>query len=180
MKKTIRKRIGLISLIILIIYVFIVIYFVLFSDRMGRADGYSTYRYNLVLFDEIRRFVKYRENVSTISFIINIFGNLVVFFPIGFLIPIWRTKPTGVIRIAGFSFLFSLFIESVQLVAKVGVFDVDDLFMNTLGGIVGWICYFISIKIFRKTFYSNKHKKGNYHTDNSVIKRRRSKRSERK
>lgn len=159
MKKTIRKRIGLISWIILIIYVLVIIYFVLFSDRLGRADGYSTYRYNLVLFDEIRRFVTYREYVSTGAFILNIFGNLVVFFPVGFLIPILRTKKTGVIRIMIYSFLFSLFIESVQLVAKVGVFDVDDLFMNTLGGVIGWICYFISINIFRKTFYKKKHDK---------------------
>ncbi len=159
MKKTIRKRIGLISWIILIIYVLVIIYFVLFSDRLGRADGYSTYRYNLVLFDEIRRFVTYREYVSTGAFILNIFGNLVVFFPVGFLIPILRTKKTGVIRIMIYSFLFSLFIESVQLVAKVGVFDVDDLFMNTLGGVIGWICYFISINIFQKTFYKKKHDK---------------------
>lgn len=173
MKKTIRKRIGLISWIILIIYVLVVIYFVLFSDRLGRADGYSTYRYNLVLFDEIRRFVKYRENVSTFAFILNIFGNLMVFFPVGFLIPILRTKKTGVIRIMIYSFLFSLFIESVQLVAKVGVFDVDDLFMNTLGGIVGWICYFISIKIFRITFYSKKRNKNQYDADKHSTRRRR-------
>lgn len=36
-------------------------------------------------------------------------------------------------------FLFSLCIETLQLITKVGVFDVDDLMMNTVGGLIGWI-----------------------------------------
>ena len=51
-----RKRLGSLSRLILILYGCVVIYFVLFSDRLGRVDGYSTYRYNLVPFEEIRRF----------------------------------------------------------------------------------------------------------------------------
>ena len=35
----------------------------------------------------------------------------------------------------------SLCIETVQLVCKVGSFDVDDLLLNTIGGIVGYIFY---------------------------------------
>jgi glycopeptide antibiotics resistance protein len=34
---------------------------------------------------------------------------------------------------------FSLFAEIIQLVTKVGSFDVDDLLLNTLGGICGII-----------------------------------------
>ena len=33
---------------LLIIYGCVVLYFVLFSDRLGRVEGYSTYRYNLI------------------------------------------------------------------------------------------------------------------------------------
>ena len=59
-----RKRLGSLSLLLLILYGCVVIYFVLFSDRLGRGDGYSTYRYNLVPFEEIRRFIIYRNYVS--------------------------------------------------------------------------------------------------------------------
>jgi len=38
------------------------------------------------------------------------------------------------------SFLLTLSIETIQLVFKVGSFDVDDMFLNTLGGIAGYIC----------------------------------------
>lgn len=79
-----RKRLGSLSLLLLILYGCVVIYFVLFSDRLGRGDGYSTYRYNLVPFEEIRRFIIYRNYVSAGAFLLNLFGNLLVFFPIGF------------------------------------------------------------------------------------------------
>ena len=131
----------------MILYGCFVIYFVLFSDRLGRGDGYSTYRYNLVPFEEIRRFIIYRNYVSAGAFLLNLFGNLLVFFPIGFLVPIWRLEKTGCIRIIIYAFLFSLCIETLQLITKVGVFDVDDLMMNTVGGLICWIIYCI-IRLF--------------------------------
>lgn len=35
--------------------------------------------------------------------------------------------------------LFSLGIETAQLLTKVGAFDVDDIFLNTVGGFVGYV-----------------------------------------
>jgi len=35
--------------------------------------------------------------------------------------------------------IFRVFIESAQLITKVGAFDVDDIFLNTLGGALGYI-----------------------------------------
>ena len=65
LRKITRKKIGWLSFILLIIYGCVVLYFVLFSDRLGRVEGYSTYRYNLVPFQEIRRVIVYRDYVST-------------------------------------------------------------------------------------------------------------------
>lgn len=140
MKKS-RKLAGFLSFLLLVLYIGVVIYFVLFSDRLGRTEGYSTYRYNLLPFEEIRRFILYRNYVSIEAFLLNLVGNLTVFFPLGFLVPIWRIKKTGCVRIILYSFLFSLCIETLQLVTRVGVFDVDDLLMNTVGGVIGWLCY---------------------------------------
>ena len=149
LNKITRKKIGAVSFFLLIIYGCVVLYFVLFSDRLGRVEGYSTYRYNLIPFAEIRRFILYRNYVSTEAFLLNLMGNLLVFFPVGILIPLWRTKKTGFIRILIYTFLFTLCIESLQLVTRVGVFDVDDLLMNTLGGLAGWVCYCLALKVFR-------------------------------
>lgn len=32
-------------------------------------------------------------------------------------------------------------LETLQLVFKVGSFDVDDMFLNTLGAAAGYLCY---------------------------------------
>lgn len=58
--------------------------------------------------------------------------------------------------------LFSLCIETLQLVTKVGVFDVDDLMMNTFGGLLGWISYCIIRFIYHKwkADYKKKEEKG--------------------
>ena len=40
-----------------------------------------------------------------------------------------------------FGFTWSLILETLQLISKVGSFDVDDLFLNTLGAAFGFGCY---------------------------------------
>ncbi len=149
-----RKILRFLSFLLWVFYGCLVIYFVLFSDRLGRTDGYSTYRYNIIPFEEIRRFIVYRNQVSVEAFLINLIGNFLVFFPLGFLIPIWRFKKTGGIQIILFSFFFSLCIETMQLMTKVGVFDVDDLIMNTVGGLLGWICYCLTRKVYHRILWS--------------------------
>ena len=136
-----KKRFSTLGLLLLILYGGILLYFVLFSDRLGRADGYAVFRYNLTPFVEIRRFITYRDNLSLGALLLNLFGNILVFSPFGFLIPMFRTEETSWYNILIFTFLFSLCIELTQLISMVGVFDVDDLILNTLGGMVGWGFY---------------------------------------
>ena len=59
-------------------------------------------------------------------------------------------KKRGLIKVVLGSFLFSLIIESCQYIFKVGVFDVDDLLLNTIGGLIGYIIYKISVTIYRR------------------------------
>ena len=47
-------------------------------------------------------------------------------------------------------FEFSLFIELMQLITKVGSYDVDDLIMNTVGGILGYIAYRICYYVWKR------------------------------
>lgn len=46
--------------------------------------------------------------------------------------------------------------RDIQLITKVGVFDVDDLMMNTSGGLIGWISYCIIRFIYHKWKAKNK------------------------
>jgi glycopeptide antibiotics resistance protein len=119
------------------------VYFLIFSDNFGRGHGYDVRRYNLEPFLEIKRFVKYRSYMSTTSVMLNLVGNVVAFMPFGMLIRWARNKKTGVLTAFVYSMLFSCIIEVAQLVTKLGVFDVDDIIMNTIGGMIGYLVYVI-------------------------------------
>lgn len=131
------------------IYIVAMVYFLIFSDQFGR-EPYETMRYNLEPFLEIRRFITYRELLTTESVMLNLFGNVVAFMPFGMLIRWVRNRKTNVFVAFLYSFAFSLCIEWVQLVTRLGVFDVDDIIMNTLGGVLGYIVYWIFACIFRR------------------------------
>lgn len=94
-------------------------------------------------------FETYREvfiNLNINYFIINFLGNIIMFMPIGFFIPLLCEIPDKKIIIVGF--LFSLFIEVCQLFLNRGT-DVDDLILNTLGTILGLLVYKFLYKKFK-------------------------------
>ncbi|WP_427916599.1 VanZ family protein [Syntrophobotulus glycolicus] len=70
-----------------------------------------------------------------------------MFCPLGFLLPALDRKYSSLKRTIAISFLFSLCIETLQLLIMVvtptswRVFDVDDIIANTLGGITGLFFY---------------------------------------
>ena len=136
--------------ILFYLYLIVMFYFVLFSERYGRETGYDTSHVNLELFKEIKRFWMYRSLLTPEAFITNLVGNVFALSPIGFLLPVMTEKKRGLIKVVLGSFLFSLIIESCQYIFKVGVFDVDDLLLNTIGGLIGYIIYKISVTIYRR------------------------------
>lgn len=56
-----------------------------------------------------------------------------------------------------YSFGLSLGVEVFQLLTRVGSFDVDDLLLNTIGGILGYVLFLICNGIRRK--YDGRRKK---------------------
>lgn len=150
-----RKRFRIVCLILFVIYMIAIIYFLLLSDIYGRAGGYSDYRYNLIPFLEIKRFISSAVHGGSIHYadvFVNLIGNVVAFVPFGALIRWVRNQKTGFFIAVLYTFLFSLAIELIQLVTKVGVFDVDDLILNTCGGAIGYICYRILRAIDRRRY----------------------------
>lgn len=127
-----------------VVYLAAMTYFMFFSDGFGRSE-HAEYAYNLVLFREIKRFYRYRELLGTKAVLINLLGNVLCFVPFGGILPIISRRARHWYHTFLLSFLFSLGIETVQLVFKVGSFDVDDLFLNTSGGILGYIGYLLAM-----------------------------------
>jgi glycopeptide antibiotics resistance protein len=119
-------------------YLVLLVYVMFLSEDFGRT-GHTGYSYNLVFFREIRRFYEYRKTLGMKAFLLNTAGNVVCFLPFGFFLPVVTRFGERWYRTVFASFLMSLLIETLQLVFRIGSFDVDDMFLNTLGGALGFI-----------------------------------------
>ena len=103
-------------MVLFVLYVLLLIYFLFFSEGYGRiAEEERIYRYNLKPFVEIRRFWMYREQVGLSAFFMNIFGNVIGFIPLGFILPVIsrRCRSGFLIVLSGFS--LSLCVERFSL-----------------------------------------------------------------
>ncbi len=78
-------------------------------------------------------------------FIINFLGNICIFMPIGFLVPLLWGKFNRFWKAALIGLATSLFIEATQL-SQVRSSDIDDLWLNTLGSMIGYAFYYFSNK----------------------------------
>ena len=82
----------------------------------------------------------------------NIVGNAILLLPMGILLPLLWSKFRKIGRVTLFAFLFSLSIETLQLLftllGNMGrAFDVDDILLNTLGAFIGMSLYSICNRI---------------------------------
>ncbi|MCD7826729.1 MAG: VanZ family protein [Clostridiaceae bacterium] len=147
-KKGRHRKLRLFSWLLFIIYLYIMVHFLFFSEQFGRTPS-EMYHYNMQPFAEIGRFWKYRREIGYGSVIVNLVGNVVCFMPLGFVLPVLSSRQWGWIRITLISCLASVLVEGIQLVSKLGSCDVDDVILNTLGGFLGYLLFVICNKIYR-------------------------------
>ncbi len=114
-------------------YIAILLYVLLFSER--NTEGLNGY--NVRLFAEIKRYITYRERLGMKLVLQNLLGNVIGFLPFGFFLPQLSRRWNRLYKITLTAFFFSLTVEGIQLLSGVGCFDVDDIFLNTLGGFIG-------------------------------------------
>ena len=133
-----------------VLYVGFIIYFLIFSDLYGRpVGGMQEYRYNLVLFKEIRRFWEYRRQLGLFAVFTNLFGNILIFVPFGFFMPM-ASRYRSFFSTLAWSLGLSLCVEVFQFFTRVGSFDVDDLLLNTAGGVAGYVIFVICAAVRRR------------------------------
>ena len=109
------------------IYILCLFYVVTFQDVSWSS-------HNFVPFKEILRY-----DFGTGIFYKNIFGNMLLFLPYGIFIAKYvKTEKISVVLIL--SFITSLSIEVVQfLIGR--VFDIDDILLNIVGCLIGFLLY---------------------------------------
>ena len=77
----------------------------------------------------------YSLRYGTISSVINIVGNLLMYIPIGTYFRYKSIHKTSNLIISFITYIF--LIELIQGLSKTGTFDVNDIILNTLGFIIG-------------------------------------------
>ena len=112
---------------VFVIYVLCLFYVVTFQDAMWSKSNFIPFR------------EMFRYSVGTRLFIKNVLGNIVMFIPYGFFVSYFLNlkKPISNFLLV---LLVSSSIEVIQLIIG-RVFDIDDIILNSLGGMIGFYIY---------------------------------------
>lgn len=104
-------------------------------DRILRRQG------NYIPFKEILNGID-NLSLSDPFSSMNLVGNVLAFIPFGIFVPMLLSRKVNLFtRVFLLSLALSLCFEVTQLVLYIGTFDVDDLILNTFGGVIGYIIY---------------------------------------
>lgn len=120
--------------------------FIVVSATILRKTGTFRREYNFHLF---RAWIEAWNNYSVKNWA-NVLLNVALFVPLGALLPLlWNKCKKWYITIP-IGFGSSLAIELVQLAISRGICDIDDLFANTLGAVIGFFCIMAILSLFNE------------------------------
>ena len=117
-----------------IIYILCLFQVVTFQDNNNISSN------NLIPFREM-----FRYDLGSRLFLKNVLGNIIMFLPYGFFTS-YFLKEKKLLPIFILIAVASLTIESTQLMIG-RVFDIDDILLNIVGGILGHYLYIVILKI---------------------------------
>ena len=148
-------NLGLIASIVFVVG--ITCYYGVNFESFDISNLFSKNNLNLNLFSTIKSFF-FLSFSGDIRALLNLFGNICIFVPIGFFLSgVLNNKKHIKIKIPLFCFIISLLIEIFQvLVNRNG--DIDDIVLNTLGGYLGCIMWYMFNNIFDLSLKIKKEK----------------------
>ncbi|WP_066172507.1 VanZ family protein [Bacillus marinisedimentorum] len=94
---------------------------------------------NITPFKTIKMYITYFDHFDLQTWTVNVLGNVLAFVPLGFflawLFPVtakwWRMLLVLIVAVSA--------VEVMQFSLQVGSFDVDDILLNTFGGMIGYV-----------------------------------------
>lgn len=103
--------------------------------------GRSQYDFNIVRLIPMFSTADFiKETIEWKTIIINVFGNIIMFIPFGFLGIVFKKLRSFKRLIINFVSAI-IIIECLQYFSRLGVFDIDDVILNTVGVAVGLRIY---------------------------------------
>ncbi|WP_412674782.1 VanZ family protein [Aneurinibacillus thermoaerophilus] len=130
-----KSKRRIIFIFIFIVYILSVIYITILSKYPFQLPQDQRYpNLTITLFSEL--------NVQSRTYLLkNYLGNVVLFLPFSILFILIKKQSTFKVRTIlltlASGIIFSLFIETIQYYTGYGIFDINDLILNTLGTLIG-------------------------------------------
>lgn len=145
-KRTLSKKVWK---FLFAVYILVVIKVIIFKYPMEQLQAIAaTWQKSVILeglgtanftpFRTIKMYIDYAHKLNSVE---NLAGNIVVFVPLGFLLPLVSDEMRKFSAVFINAFTFVLGIEVFQLFSAFGAFDVDDILLNCLGASIGYGCY---------------------------------------
>ncbi len=132
-----------------VLYVLIIIRLIVFKYPYSELQEIiNTWQKNVILegldtanfipLKTIKMYIRYYGQLNSFE---NLFGNILIFVPFGYLLPMTFERCRRFWCALGLTFLFVAGIEVFQLFSAFGAFDVDDILLNCLGSGIGYGVY---------------------------------------
>lgn len=134
-----KKRTSLYNAGIILLSVVMVI---IFSLRgVSPISGFNIeIRIDEISFIPFRGIIEMLQGGLTLHTFVNILGNIIMFMPMGFLLPLLFSNLYSLKKTVAVGFGTSLLIEFTQLFL-IRATDIDDLILNTLGTMLGYLVF---------------------------------------
>jgi glycopeptide antibiotics resistance protein len=110
-------------------------------------------RYNFYPFKTISDFLINSEKHGFHAVFINLAANIITFIPLGFFISMLVKKSRRLAYVLMYCLIIIIGVEIGQFTLNVGVLDVDDVILNSIGCILGLLTYKKVKRIFENKEY---------------------------
>lgn len=104
---------------------------------------------NLIPFHSINQYLSGSSDTIRRFAFGNVIGNIVIFIPLGLYLPLFKKDKRVLVNLL-FIFFVSLVVEILQGLLGIGVSDIDDIILNSLGGGIGILGYKFLLLILRE------------------------------
>ncbi|MBN8194230.1 VanZ family protein [Bacillus sp. NTK074B] len=137
-----------IILFLFYLFVLLVVSFVGLGFGMNhlRTINYEEVNNNFVPLKTLIGYVFNIDHYNFDTWFYNTFGIVILFMPLGFLLPKVFSNLNTLKNVLFFALVLSLCIEVFQFLTKLGVLDVDDVILNLIGAALGYLIFKIQIK----------------------------------
>lgn len=132
---------------------FAVMFWLLFGQRIGaeRPDSYADFlrtSTNYIPFSTVKLYISLLKSTTNPYLIwhawVNLVGNVIVFIPLGMLLPRIFPKLRAAWRLLLLVTAVIVAVELLQFLTFLGSCDIDDLLLNVFGAAWGWLLWKIS------------------------------------